>query len=172
MSILLVATKRYKGQRIQPWWQSATQTNRDPNRDKALARSNHPRTSETYRRQDDVFGYELQFLLSEVLPVFQDLSELRHKLQRRLFGVLLIHQTKSSRVIQKVLPATTGGLHKDKLCDTLHVKHRPISNICIPPRATPIDLDCCRLTTASVLGNKNRQITLHQTVLISKAKFL
>ena len=29
------------------------------NRDKTLARSNQPRTSETYRRQDDVFGYEL-----------------------------------------------------------------------------------------------------------------
>ena len=28
-----------------------------------FARSNKPRTSETYRRQDDVFGYELQFLL-------------------------------------------------------------------------------------------------------------
>ena len=33
-----------------------------------LARSNHPRTSETYRRQDDVFGYQLQLLLSDVLP--------------------------------------------------------------------------------------------------------
>ena len=44
--------------------QPASQTNRDPNRDKTLARSNQPRTSETYRRQDDVSGYELQFLLS------------------------------------------------------------------------------------------------------------
>ena len=42
----------------------ATQTNRDPNRDKILARSNQPRTSESCRRQDHVFGHELQFLLS------------------------------------------------------------------------------------------------------------
>ena len=40
----------------------ANQTKRDPNRDKILARSNQPRTSETYRRQDDVFGYELQLV--------------------------------------------------------------------------------------------------------------
>ena len=51
---------------------------RDPNRDKTLARSNRPRTSETYRRQDDAFGYELQFLLSvsinKALPVIQNLN--------------------------------------------------------------------------------------------------
>ena len=53
-----------EGQRLTlatSWGQPATQTNRDPNRDKVLARSSHSRTSETYRRQDDVFGYELQF---------------------------------------------------------------------------------------------------------------
>ena len=36
--------------------------------------SNQPRTLETCRRQDDVFGYELQFLLSGVIPVFQSLN--------------------------------------------------------------------------------------------------
>ena len=46
------------------WWQPATQTSRDPTRDNILTRSNHPRTSETYRRQDDVLGYELQFFYS------------------------------------------------------------------------------------------------------------
>ena len=61
--------------------QPATQTNRDPNRDKILAGSNQPRTSKTYRRHDDVLGYELQFLLSvEVLRVFQNLN---YKLQRK-----------------------------------------------------------------------------------------
>ena len=43
--------------------------NRDPNRDKALARSDQQKTSKTYRRQDDIFGYDLRFLLSGVLPV-------------------------------------------------------------------------------------------------------
>ena len=40
-----------------------------------------PTTSETYRRQDDVFGWELQFLLlSGVLPVFNNLD---YKLYRK-----------------------------------------------------------------------------------------
>ena len=42
-----------------------TLIDRDPNRDKTLARSNQPRKSETYRCQD-VFRHELQFLLSGV----------------------------------------------------------------------------------------------------------
>ena len=39
-------------------------SNRIPNRDsdKTLARSNQPRTRETYGRRDDVFGYELQLV--------------------------------------------------------------------------------------------------------------
>ena len=78
-----VVTKRYEeGQRVTSWGQLASQTNRDPNRDKTLARSNHPRATETYRRQYHVFGYKLQFLLSGVLPVFQNLNY--YKLQRRL----------------------------------------------------------------------------------------
>ena len=60
------------------------------NRDKILVRSNQPRIPETYRRQDDVCGYELQFLLSEVLPVLQNLN---YKLQRRLSDVLPIQQS-------------------------------------------------------------------------------
>ncbi|CAN0005587.1 unnamed protein product, partial [Ascophyllum nodosum] len=55
-----------------------------------FARSDHPRTSGTYRRQDDVFGYELQVLLSGVLQVFQNLG---YKIQRRLSVVLLIYQS-------------------------------------------------------------------------------
>ena len=52
--------------RLRSWRQPATQTSSDPNRDKILARFNHPRTSETYRRQDDVLlrVYELQLLSS------------------------------------------------------------------------------------------------------------
>ena len=40
MPIPLVVTKRYEGQRVTSWRQPATETNRDINRDKALARSN------------------------------------------------------------------------------------------------------------------------------------
>ena len=57
-----IGRKRNIGQRALPLsrGQPATQTNRDPNSDKALARFNHPTISETYRCHD-VFGYELQF---------------------------------------------------------------------------------------------------------------
>ena len=81
-----------------------TQTNRHPNRDKILARYNHPRTSETFRRQDDVFGYKLQFMLFKVLAaMFQNL---KYKLHRRPSNVLSIHQSR-----QKLLK-TFGTLHK------------------------------------------------------------
>ena len=36
--------------------------NRDQNRDKILATSNHPKTPETYLCQYDVFGFELRRL--------------------------------------------------------------------------------------------------------------
>ena len=39
MPIPLVVTKRYEGQRVTSWRQPATQTNRDPNRDKTLCGS-------------------------------------------------------------------------------------------------------------------------------------
>ena len=57
----------------------------DPNRRRTLARSNQPRTPEICQRQDDIFGYELQSLLSGVLPIFQNLN---YKLHKRLSNVL------------------------------------------------------------------------------------
>ena len=82
------------------WRQPAIQTNRDPNRDKILARSKQPRTSEFYRRQDDVFGFELQFLLSGLLPVFQNLN---YELQRRLSDVLPNQESIKRDPAQKVV---------------------------------------------------------------------
>ena len=65
------------------------------NHDKTLAWPNQPRKSETYRRQDDVFGYELRIPLSGVLLVFRKLN---YKLRRK--GVWCAahprsHQTRS-----------------------------------------------------------------------------
>ena len=111
MQILLLVTKRYEGQRVTSWRQPATQTNRDLNRDKILARSNQPRTSETCRRQDDVFGYKLQFLLSGVLLISQ------YNLQRRLSDVLPPFNKVIKNDTRSFL--ALGGLHEDKLCDTL-----------------------------------------------------
>ena len=110
--IPLVVTKKYEGQRVTSSWQPATPTDRDPNRDNILARSNQPRTSETDRRQDDVFGYELQLLVSAVLPVPQNLN---YKLQRRLSDMCC----PSNKVIKsntRSFPAL-GGEHEGKLCD-------------------------------------------------------
>ena len=52
--------------------------------------SNQPRKGETYRREEDVFGYELQFLESEALPVFHKIN---YNLQRKLSDVLRIQQS-------------------------------------------------------------------------------
>ena len=77
-----------------------TTRNRDPNR---VTESLPGPTTREHRkhigRQDDVFGYGLQFLVSGVLPVCQNLN---YRLQKRLSGVLLIYQTKSSQMTQNV----------------------------------------------------------------------
>ena len=57
-----------------------------------------PKTLETFRRENHVLGYELQFLLSGVLPVFHDQN---YKLQRRRLMCCLIRR-KSSKIIQNV----------------------------------------------------------------------
>ena len=80
MSIPLVVTKSYeKGQRVNMVTARYSIQQRSKSR-QALAKSNQPRTSETYRREDDVFRYELQFLMSGVLPSFRNLNS---KLQRK-----------------------------------------------------------------------------------------
>ena len=75
MPIPLVVTKRYEGQRVTSWLQPAIQTNRDPNRDEIHARPNQPRTSETYRRQDNVFGYKLQLVSTVIVWSAASISE-------------------------------------------------------------------------------------------------
>ena len=108
-----IHTKRYEGQRVTSWRQPATQTNRDPDRDKTLARSNHLTTPEIHRCQDDVFWYKLQFLLSGVLPVFWSLNTIYGEdcLRCCLTNNLIKRDSKMFQAI--------GGLHEDNLCDTL-----------------------------------------------------
>ena len=52
--------------------------------------SNQPKKWETYRRKDDVFGYELQFLQSKGLLIFQKEN---YNLERKLSDVLHIQQS-------------------------------------------------------------------------------
>ena len=117
MPVPLVVTKRYGCQRVTSWWQPATQTNGDQNRDKILARSNQPRTSETYRRQDDVFGYELQFLLSGVLPGFQN-----------CLMCCPAHPPKKVIKSDSKRFLAIRRLDEDKLCDTLQAM-APTDNV-------------------------------------------
>ena len=73
--------------------------------------SNQQRTSETYRRQGDVFGYELQSLLSGVLPVFQSLKMTSYREDCLMFCL-------SNKVIKSDVKRflALGELHEDKLC--------------------------------------------------------
>ena len=80
-----------------------------------LSRINEPETIVNYRRQDDVFGYDLQFLLSGVLPVLQNLS---YKAQITRSEVLRRNNTVIKSYTKCIL--ALGGLHEDKLCGILH----------------------------------------------------
>ena len=85
------------------WWQPATQTNRDLNPVKTLAKFNQEHRK-LFGVKDNVFGYELQFVLSEVLPVC-------HNLNCKLHGGLpdvLSNLTKSSKNIFKSFPSSRG----------------------------------------------------------------
>ena len=75
---------------------------------KPLPRSNQPRTSATYRHQDDVFVYELQFLLSinGVLPSYR-----QDCLMCCPFNKVIKSHTRRCLAL--------GGLLEDKSCDTL-----------------------------------------------------
>ena len=113
----------------------------------------YPRTSGTYRRHDDVFVYELQLLLSGVLPILQNLS---YKLQKRLSYVLPIDQ--SNQKWLKTFSSLSEGYTKSR-----NVTHSASNgtdqclngspNLLTISRANPIDSGCCRLPTASVLSN-------------------
>ena len=170
MSIPLEVTKRYEGQRVRSWWQPATQTNRDPNRDKPLVRSSQPRTSETYRRQNYAFGYELQFLLSGVLSVFQNLN---YELRRRLSDMLpnqQIHPTfykryyNSRRVTRRLVMRHFTG-HAPTNVETVH-------QACLfHIESNPDRLGLLSPTPGQRFQQQSGQITI-QSVLTNKPKFL
>ena len=107
----------------------------------------------TYRRQNDVFGYELQFLLSGVLPVFQSLN---YKPKRRLPDLLPNQQrpqklykfdSSSRRVTRRqVMRHFTG--HGTDQC------RNGLSNILIPYREQPRSARIVVLPTISVQSSK------------------
>ena len=170
MPIPLEVTKRYEGQRVGSWWQPATQTSRDPNRDKPRVRSSQPRTSGTYRRQDYAFGYELQFLLSGMLSVFQNLN---YKLRRRLPDMLpnqQIHQTfykkysSSRRVTRRLVMRHFIG-HAPTKFETVH------QTSLFYIESNPDRLRLLSPTPGQRFQQQSGQITI-QSVLINKPKFL
>ena len=141
-----------------------TSTNRDPNRDKALVRSNPPSTSETYRRQDDVFGYKLQFLLYQVLAVFHNLNCLACCPSTKIIKSDPKSFSSSRRVTRRqVMRSFTSSNGTDQL-------QNGSSNLLTPYGEQP------RLTRTVVtyprpaFSAAKRKITL-QSVLINKPKF-
>ena len=165
----------------------ATQTNRDPNHDKTLTRSNQTRTSETYRRQDDVFGYELQFLLLYLLIeccqyLFHNLNyNMNYKLciQRRLYDVLSIqqsHQQDSDTIKFYVKSSRRVTRRQDNLCDILQAMAPTNVETVHQNSLFHIESNLDRLGLLSPTHGKpsqqqSGQITL-ESVLINKPKFL
>ena len=135
--------------------------------------SNHRRTSETYRRQDDPFEYVLQ--LSYCLESCQHFQIRVITSYREDCLMCSAHSTKSSKVTQNIFLAL-GGLHEDTLFDTLggmvsaSVKTLS-SNLLTPYREQPRST---RILTAyprpALSATKRTKITL-QPVLINKSKF-
>ena len=101
-----------------------------------LSRINEPETIVNYRRQDDVFGYDLQFLLSGVLPVLQNLSYkaqiTRSEVLRKQYSHQKLYKMYSSsrRVTRRQVMR-----HFTANC-TDHSRNGP-SNIHIPYREQP-----------------------------------
>ena len=128
--------------------------------------SNQPRTIEIHRHEDDnVVGYKVQFLFSQVLPVFQSLY--------------LLHVATEDTVLRAAnLPffRARGVLHDDNVCDISQATAQAIAKRFIKPpysrvRAALNDYECCSLPTTTAFSAKKREIKL-QSVLIKTHKFI
>ena len=137
-----------------------------------LAGSNQPRTPETYRLEDDVFGTNYSFYCHslECCQYFPN-----YKRWGTLFDVLPIYQ-KSHQTRYKSFPALRG-LHGETLCDILQAM-APTNNVKTVHQNSLfyIESNLDRLGLLSPThGQRSQQqsgqITLH-TVLINKSKFL
>ena len=117
-----------------------------------------------YRRQDDVFGYGLQFLL-EYLECCQYCRTSITSYREYCLRSCPTNNTLIKSYTKCIL--ALGGLHEDQLCDILQamaptnvgVAHQ---NPYFTSRATLIDSDCCRLPTASVLSKKVDKLRSNQ----------
>ena len=163
-----MVTKRYEGQ-------PATQTKRDSNRDKIFARSNHLTTWETRRRQDDVSGYKLQFLLSGVLPVVFKMSFTSY----REDCLKCCPSTKVTKRYSKCFSSCMGGLHEVTSYATLYKeqRHRPMSKRFTKPSYSILPSNLGRLGLLSPthghqhFQQQSGQTTL-QSVFTNKPEFL
>ena len=132
--------------------------------------SNHPTISETYRRLDDVLGYELQFVLTVVLPVYSE-----PELQSTENGCLMccpstkVIERSSKRVSinrkvtrrQVMRGFTNNGA--DKCQNGLSFKlPYTISTV------TSIDSNCCRLPTAPISFEQQARVSQGHTTCRNK----
>ena len=118
-------------------------------------RSHRPRTSETCRHQDDVFGYEVQFLRYELLPVFRNMNYNAKQvcLMCCPFNKVIKRDSNSFYSYRRITRRKVSS-------STLYKQwHRPISKWFIRQsysisRVSLIDSNCCRLHKASILSKK------------------
>ena len=146
---------------------------RDPTRDKILGRSNQPRTSETYRRQDDVFGHELRLLLSQVL--IQAMYYREDCLMCCPSNKVTKRDTRSVLALT-ILCYTIGGLHEDKLCETF--QGMAPTNVKMVHQTSLFYIES-NLNRFGLLSSTHGQRSQHQswqttlqTALINQPKFL
>ena len=160
-------------QRVTQWWQPATHTNRAPNRDKIIiTKSNHPTTSDIYRRQDDVFGTNYSFFCPECRQYF--IISITCYREDCLMCCLSNKVNKSDT--RSLLALTLGGLHENKLCDSLQAM--PPTNVktvhqisLLHIESNPDRLGLLSPTHGERSQQQSGQIKL-QSVLINKPKFL
>ena len=149
------------------WWQLATEPKRDSNREKILARSNHPTTtSKTYWRQDDVFGYELQLLPSEVLAVFQRLN---CKLQRKRpccpFAEVIKSNFETCCGLSEGYPETNyATLHKERHRQCQNGSTNLFTPYRAQPRSTRIVVACPQPALSAAKRTVHASISFDQQV--------
>ena len=159
MPVPIVVTKMYE---------PTTQTHRDPNRDKCLARSDQPRTSETYRPQVDMssgMNYSFYCCIWNAASITTYRED-------------CLMCCPSNKVIKSdtISCLALGRIHEDKVCGTLQAMVPTNIKMVHQTSVLHIESNLDRLgllspTHGQRCPQQSGRITL-QSVLINKPKFL
>ena len=108
--------------------------------------SNQPRKRETYRRKDDVFGYELQFLESEV-TIYRE-----NCLMYCVSNKVLKRDSKRFFLLLEVNRKASYAILNEKWFKP--ISKRFVKSPYSISRAISADSECCFIPTAIVLSSK------------------